>query len=339
MFKQCRKIKDDAVYAFTNFKKDILTGLGILTATLIGILGIAHGISLYTAFIAEGNYAEQISLIKENGVDSIEKALVAAETSIMKSDVWSIIMCVLLAINCAILLFHFFKDSQVWKKIIMVFLMIVAIPIAVAGKQWETIIASEIELSGKQLEIFLYLYREVGRDACMLIYVSVWLILISIVVMLLYSCHCRRSFVYFLRMLLLTFALVPLCVLLLENIILLGAGIAFLALFILVVCFLLWMLACALGNSSENSSGGGSGSNHAEKENATAKKQEYIKKKEFSGDIKFYRGKGGLGVFTPSDDCIYFDGNMHKHEYVCTVKEFETGKVQIFLNGKRLTCL
>ena len=60
------------------------------------------------------------------------------------------------------------------------------------------------------------------------------------------------------------------------------------------------------------------------------------KVKEFSGAVIFYRGKGGYDIFVPIDDCIYFSGNMEK-KGVCTVEEFEKGKIVIKLNGKQET--
>lgn len=59
--------------------------------------------------------------------------------------------------------------------------------------------------------------------------------------------------------------------------------------------------------------------------------------KEFSGNCTFYRGKGSMGIMTPQGDSIYMDGNLVTHSFVCTVKDFEEGKVEIYLNGRRVT--
>lgn len=59
----------------------------------------------------------------------------------------------------------------------------------------------------------------------------------------------------------------------------------------------------------------------------------------YSGNCKFYRGKGGLGLLQAQADAIYMDGNLTKHSYVCTVDEFQTSKVEIYLNGERVTCI
>ena len=49
------------------------------------------------------------------------------------------------------------------------------------------------------------------------------------------------------------------------------------------------------------------------------------------------RDKGGYGIMTPQTDCIYYKNNVGNKTFICTVKEFETGKVAIIYKGKRLT--
>ena len=64
------------------------------------------------------------------------------------------------------------------------------------------------------------------------------------------------------------------------------------------------------------------------KEKAQPKK-EFQQKKEFNLNSAFWRDEGGNGIMIPTGDCIYVINGWGEKTYVCTVHDYEKGKVAI----------
>lgn len=139
---------------------------------------------------------------------------------------------------------------------------------------------------------------------------------------------CSFLFRYVCTASLMIYCVIPLLLYFLENIL------AAVVLIFLIVLFGIVMVFCTLSIFSSNTN---NESNSASKKSEISKKDAQPRVIEFSGDVRFSRGKGGYGIMTPADDCIYYTGNMVEHRVAFTVKDYEQGKVIIKLNGKQIT--
>lgn len=59
------------------------------------------------------------------------------------------------------------------------------------------------------------------------------------------------------------------------------------------------------------------------------------KPREFSGNVRFYRSNEGLGISRP-EKYIRHDGNLTTDGCACSQHDFDSGKVVIIYNGRRL---
>lgn len=156
--------------------------------------------------------------------------------------------------------------------------------------------------------------------------------------MLCFIGHCRREerpvMKNALKIAGLSYILMPIVLLLVENII----GIFVTFFFFGIVGFMLF------SNIIDSSDVDEKPQEYRHVENSRSSNQKKEKKttakvRRYSGNCKFYRGEGGMGILQAQADAIYMDGNLTTRGYVCTVEEFETGKVEIYLNGERITCI
>lgn len=131
-----------------------------------------------------------------------------------------------------------------------------------------------------------------------------------------------------------SYVILPLFLLLVENIV----GIFVAVFFLGIGAFMLFSNITASSEPGERQQKYRSADRNRNSEQKKEKKSD-AKIIRFSGNCKFYRDKGGLGLIQAQADAIYMDGNLIKHSYVCTVDEFQTGKVEIYLNGERVTCI
>lgn len=139
------------------------------------------------------------------------------------------------------------------------------------------------------------------------------------------------------------FVLIPGLLFLLENAVLILKTVITVAIGIIIVYIFIFMGVISEGDGGGSSKtpsikiGGSTGGKTGEKSSNESQK-DLINQREFP--IRFstpiWRDKGGYGWGTPSDDCIYYKNNSGNKDFICTVKEFEDGKVAIIQNGNRV---
>ena len=174
------------------------------------------------------------------------------------------------------------------------------------------------------------------------------LVMLLIAIVLLFFSECRELLKYTCVSGAISFGGFPLLLLLIENVIPLISNIVFLILFGVFMCAIFYSLGSESGGSydSVGSSWGYQRSESSSNRRAVAatKKVSAPAKKESnqpivkncSGDVKIYRkectsGWDGWGMI------VFAENPYGATTRLCSYEEFKTGKVQINLNGKRVT--
>lgn len=77
---------------------------------------------------------------------------------------------------------------------------------------------------------------------------------------------------------------------------------------------------------------------NADKADKTGSNQ-YQKKVNLELNTNFWRSKVGQATNVPAADCVYCYDNQHTIMFVCTVQQFEQGKVAVYNKKKRITTI
>lgn len=323
-----KKAIKKVVIAVQTLRENPLDSLGLLFPAASLFIAIIGFVIAYVSFLVNGGYTEQISIIKQE--DFVE-AFTTGTVYIMYENVIKNSILFLVAGAVIVMITAYFRRENKMKKVLLTVDLavcamaggILAVFIAVdTGKiklseTHETAIREAVERGELQaLKSFLF-------GIAVVVLVSVIFVLIALLVS-----QVRWMLFYNVGSCLISFAGLPILLLVLENIIPLALEIVVIFVAGIIVKILLSLVRSDDGNSSAMGEKRKPAEKHNDKRN--------VKIKKYEGNLKFYRGKGGYGIMTPQADCIYFDGNLHSREYVCTVSDYENGKVEIWLNGRKV---
>ena len=135
------------------------------------------------------------------------------------------------------------------------------------------------------------------------------------------------------------FILVPIALLIVENIIPLFFTAIKLIIYGIVLFIVFWIFLGALKSGADGDSYKDNCKPIENKEKyreKVVKNTEYQKEIVFDSNMKLWRDKGGQGIFIPMCDCIYTYNWLKEKTYVCTVEDYEKGKVAIIVKNKRI---
>ncbi|MCC3865672.1 hypothetical protein K0040_15520 [Terrisporobacter petrolearius] len=336
MISWCLKTKERFIGAVKNFKNDPINNLGIIFPVLALIAAILGFVVAYIIFIINGGYTNQISIIKNYG---IKEAFTSGTYYIIINGLVKNLILIFLTFELILVLMAFFKNASITKRAIMSIDLIAGTLVAIVAYIIWAINTRKIGLTKQQEINILKAIDGMNIKLFLNISIIICMIIVSIFFILLISDKNRWMLGYIALYGAISLGLIPLVLLFIQNVIPLLSWIIMAAM----ICGIIFVTFSMIGksNTDVNTEYNRSSSTNNKKSDSNKKEETHMnyKKREFTGNIKFYRDKGGHGVFTPQADCIYFDGNLHKHNYICTVKDFETGKFVIIYNGKRLTCI
>lgn len=269
-----------------------------LVTTLTAIVG-------YVMFIMADEYSKQISIIKEFG---FEKAFTSGTSNMLLSGGVPIAICILAFMQFVIALISYFTTVEKIKRIFMIIDLVILIVC---------------------LSIFC---NDVGTEEGMF-YVVVVVVAIIIIFFLAEKSASMRLFMDIIKNLLFHFIIMPILMLLLENILPLIVGALTLALFLLIF----WFILSALGE------GGQSGA--AVDTNKSMNVKNSKKKEKDTGgkciEITDYRRAGGIDLYKRHGtfgDYIELDNHFVTRS-LCSIAEMKSGKCRLYdkSNGKEIT--
>ena len=335
--------------AIKGFAEDPLSSLGTILPAAIMITGIVSGILAYIGFITDGEYQSQLDVIRADG---FFQALNSNFTNGTAGDVTSgwagILLTVLVAAQLILFAVILWKRGGLPGRIVIVLDLIAAV---VWGVFFFTVMGirfgENVPVINRQFAIdTLNGLYEKGHDINAM--ARIYLIAGMVIVLILALCaflvkDARRAFLDLVIAVIFTWLLIPIVLLILENIFSLGSAAV---LFLIVLIAGKFFLSFLSGEGGE-SGGGSSGGSHAHKAPKADAPSKAPEKKESSGpaqkrfdigfETKIWRDKGGLGIATASADSVYFKNNIDAPQWICTVQQFEQGDVAVYMNNRRIT--
>ena len=327
-----KEIAERTVDSIKNFTKNPIENLGLLIPFTMILVSFISAFIGYIFFIVHDGYSNQISSIKELGFDGIDQVFSSGSSRSLISGNIPKILGILFLIQMVVMLISYFRNAGKTKIIIMaidlvILAMVIALFPIVAGSLFmapEQFINAFIPFEGITIDLkkVLITYAVFAGSSFIVFLI---LILIS---------KCRWMLGYALRSLIMDFIIMPLGVLLLENIIPLATMIGFVAVVGGVILFIFKVLLA--GTGADTVSTNNSSSSNVSPKMKPTEKQQYQKIEKIDITTTFWRDKGGSGFVTPTGDCIYYKNNIDAKAYVCTVYDFETGKVAIMYKGSRV---
>ena len=323
-----------------DFKQDPIENLAFLVTVGIGLNALINGIIAYILFISRGGYTAQIQAVKEYGIfQSYEGKYTTGTTGMIIGGVAGKILIALLLVEFILLMFTYFKNTGIAKKIIMI------IDLGVTGVRLIISLISYLcAMQGSNMDGVPLLFggNSLSVQKIIMINAIVTLCTIAIFFILILTIKaCRWMLGYSAIALLMALALIPLIVLILENIIPIATGIlAFIIVGIIVVA-VIWAVTRSTGapnpeksaswNSSESHSGSKKGGQLSERGERKRKNDELVIE-EHCAYIPNYKQWGGFKLYKVHghiEDYIETD-NGFLNRKICSLELYNNGKFHIY---------
>lgn len=324
--------KDDTLSSIKNIKERPLESLAQLFPVSMVCTSAVGFIVAIVMFIVEGGFSNQIrAAIKGDFFGGISEGFTSGTTLILTSGVVSKIISVFLLAEIIVLVILYFKTESKVKKIVAgICLGIGGVLFGFAGfflavgfgvissEKAEIILLNMLSnLDSMQIDVIVN-----GLKIIALIGV----VLLIVFTVLMFTSQNRWIIKNTVIAILISYIILPLVLLLIENLIPMFIG---LIAIVIIVGILLFTAKLFLEGEGESSSGYNYEYSNYSKSSKPVKSTEPYQKeiKDWSGP--FWRDEGGLGFFLSQEDHIYCYNIWKEKHAICTVTAFETGKVAI----------
>ena len=344
-----RKNAKETTTSIKFFSEQPLNSLGQLIPVGMVALSMVGFIVAIIKFVIGGGYSNQIMALKWDFFGGISEGFTSGTASILTSGIVSTIVSILLLAELLILIVSYYRTESKTKKIIASiclgiglvlfgvagFILAVAFGIINLSEQMEMKI---IEM----LTVFNGMYTSTIVNGLKIAAIIGVVALIVFIILMLVSEHkwmIKNSAIAFL----LSYIILPLTLLLVENIIpMIGVVVVLVVLGVVAILggeVLLSEGGESSGSSRSSSSGRNISTSSSNSRPESKPKENNQKKLEYNLNTTFWRDKGGSGIITPQADCIYVKDVSGYKAYVCTVEDFEKGNVAIINKRVRVTSI
>lgn len=339
MFKKLKFQNAKLVSAVKNFMENPIDNLGIIIPYLAVITAIGGFIVAFILFIVRGGYENQINVLSSDGIYLIGKVFTYGTVSIMFGNIVGKILAVLLGAELLLMIIELYKESSKAKRIIISIDLGLGALISTVALIFVSIIDRKIIITPEQQANLFRFLNEQNYETILLGLAIVGAASIIAFLILVLTSKSIWMLGHALVSGVISLGAIPLLLLFVENIIPLIAGIVALAILGIVIRHLFSAMA---GGDSEVTSSGKNLSKQVpdepKRQSNTEKnnyKQEEPEKKYCIGNVKLYQnesyGWNGLGTF------IFSENEFGIRECLCSVNNFKSGKVEIYVDGKRIT--
>lgn len=262
MFQKIQDKIENTKMAIAYLKEDAVESIGFLIPIVIELTAIICGVVAYVLFIVRGGYTNQIALIKEAGARGVFDGFTTGTTGMIVSGVVGKVLVLLLFIQAIIILCTYFKNAKVPMKVAMVVDLAAGLVMAVAT----TIMFAANLIKPEKLPGFLIRMAETGNlKTISMICAGIWIVtVICFFAFILRTAGCRQQALLALESILVSFVIVPLLFLLIQNIIPL-------VIIAIVTVIMIFGGKMVLGGSGSESGGGGHSFGGHSKKSATFK--------------------------------------------------------------------
>lgn len=337
--KSFQNIKDKITDVVKRIKENPIDNLCLILPKLAVATSIVGFVIALIIYIAQGGYGTQINLIKSTGIMS---SFSRGTTSIIYGNIIGLTVKVFLTLNLILLMVALFKQSSKVKKAIMIVNFLLIGIICVSAFVINAILFRKIALSGDQEAQIIDFMNGLNSQSIeifqIIILVLCVLIGVSFLIMILTS-KCRWVGGHICVAGIVSFGIVPLVLVIIENIV---------PLFILIIfCAILFFIFTIMTESSSAigsmaiSNIPGIQSNDKGANSNKEKKEEKPKIVKLDGDVQLWVEEPLLGGKVIK---VYRKGLIDKkHEHVSNLmteeclSDFKAGKVVYTINGRKAT--
>ncbi len=316
------------------FKAQPLESIGQLLPVSIALTSICAFVVAFITYIVQGGFLNQISALRNDFWNS----LTYGTTNILVSGVVSKIIFVLLIAELIVMLLKYMKTEKMWKRITSgISLLVGVILTSVSGLFLSVIYSSYAPTENIKEKIYLMLVKlekaellDIAAKLKIVLIIGGAALVIFSVFMIIskYRWMIKNSIIA----LLISFIVLPLTLLIVENIIALVA----IVIIGIIVYIILNMVVNSLGSGDDVSSGELSNKSNTVSSTQTNTRQSSKNILQFSKqgnciyvprNIKLYKVKG------VSHDYICTDNGLSSSE-ICSLNDLEKGKVRIYKDEK-----
>lgn len=322
----------DAIFWLKTFKEHPLRSFSIACAYATCVIAMLTFIVMFAVFVAVGGYPAQIEAIKTFGIDSVESAFTSGTVPFFYRSAVGGTMLFFLSLSVVFMLIEYFVASPVVKKIVMAVDLLLLATFSTAF----TMLALHVGSLGlKGSEGFALWLEKVERLLHVTSVEQIMLILIAAVavtVIILMVLSDKKILSKILISGIFSFGILPLMLLLVENVL----ALAYVILFGICFCFVLMFIGMAISGSGAPEGAASAESHQKPAEKLKKMKTEDINVINIAANQKIYIDEGnGLGA--PLTQCVFTDTAVMNHKFLCTVADFKCGKVKIVRGGKEIS--
>ena len=331
--------------SFKDFKSDYSDSLCLIFTNMAIAASFIGLIVLAVIFAADGGYAKAFEEISANGI-SFPPPAADDNVYMMYSGIPGIITEVLLILYAAALIVHFYRHTGVVRRILMSAVLALesanVIFAALFLPYIDKVGQGEITVDETQYELLesIYYSAPLGRPGNYFLIFGAIIMVFAVILLLTHSWS-RRLFLHALPAVVLVFAVFPLLLYMIENIVALVFG----AILLLVIIVMIFLGISSVSSGSESSSGDGSSAKSSgapEKSNSSASKNGSSEKKQNSSKQPRTYTLPSSGVKLHKVHGILHDyietSNIINNSELCTLYDLQKGKFIIYdSTGRRLS--
>lgn len=317
----------------------------LLPLIIMGISVVCFVVALIM-FIVRGGYTYQINAARDDIFNNIRRMMTSGTVGIVLNGVIESIIWILFALEMLVITCSYIITENAVKKIISAILYISSL---VCFSVDALLFKNSDSLTRKQERLWTAILSSFDgshTNGIMYVFCIGAVTLIILLVLTMFSKQKEKTKCALVAAIM-SYIIIPVFSMIVENIIPLV-----LILIVTVIMVILTRYGCKLMDeyskvSNERSKerlkerrerreSAKEREENADKAGKTGSNQ-YQKKVNLELNTNFWRSKGGQATNAPAADCVYCYDNQHTIMFVCTVQQFEQGKVAVYNKKKRIT--
>lgn len=325
MILSVKKLFYRTIDSIKDFNKNHINNFGFLIPIAMSLTSIISAVVGYIIFIAKGGYSTQFLHIKQSGIDGITKSFTTGTSGFLTGGIVLKIVFFLFLAQLVVMLIAYFRESEKAKKILMIIDLSLFAIVIIASVVIFLIANGSIEAYQNQLVLNIKTIKT--------IYCILALLALVIFIVLVLISKCRWMLGYSVLCLALNFIVMPLIMLLIENIIPLVLGIIVLV-FIAGMIYLIFKVILSENSEGSFSTASDSSTNMNEindKIEQKGKAGEPVKEENsiYIQDLNKFLGIKLYKVHGIFHDYVESDNGIGTRE-LCSVEQLDKGKFHIY---------
>lgn len=333
----CGKVKENILEDKTRlkgFREDWSGCVSVVCAYLACMAALVGFFVFYGLYIVKGGYPAQLEALKARGLDD---SITGGTVILMYRSFIGYLVYGLIGLSAMFAIVELFLTASVLRKIFMSvdlflfvlstgFLIFLTVYMDSPRTEWR----DKVDLWLFQL-MTRFQIEELYKLEQTLLSVSLGLSVAAIVAFVILTQKKTVSRTLFVAVF--SLGLLPLLLLVLENLLFIAFAIVFSVLCWVVLRIIVEIFLSGLNESGESGATPKSVSKPNEKKESPKKKE--IRVIQIANNQRIYIDEGD-GLAAPMTKCVFTDTSFVNHKYLCTLKELQSGQVKIMQGGKEI---